>query len=144
MNVSWYFCNMWFYFVSHHSCCESCILWWFDLHSYNFIVVQQRRCECVINVSDKKTETSFVVLPFLLVPTAKRGIKKPKLSRKLVVDQFFQDLPVSSSFNYCVSVTVLNYWMTKWFIILYCCRPWFHKLCVTLCQGSRGNYSRIQ
>lgn len=47
------------------------------------------------SVTDKKTEISLLTLPFLLVPTARRGVKKARLSRKKAVDMFFQDLPVS-------------------------------------------------
>ena len=45
-------------------------------------------------IIDTKTKLSFRVLPYLLVPARKRGVKQARISRKIAGDQFFMFMQV--------------------------------------------------
>jgi len=54
-------------------------------------------CHCARNSQQTKFITVLpvsLVLPHLLIPSARRGVKKPRLSRRLAVDLLFQNLLV--------------------------------------------------
>ena len=47
-------------------------------------------------IIDTKTKLSFQVLPYLLVPARKRGVKQARISRKIAGDQFFMFMQVKN------------------------------------------------
>ena len=47
-------------------------------------------------ITDGKTKVSMIVLPYLLVPPPQRGVKKPRLSRKLAAGLLLADTKVIS------------------------------------------------